>query len=153
MTWTKPGLSNSDLPPNFPQNCPCLHIVSSAGHASHVARTFTTVIDAAGLKVAAIDNGQPMSAVTLLAKTPPAHPKAGSRFENKPGVAHALKNFAFKVCYGLHLARLGSSLCRPRAPQNISPWGLSGRVKFTGGLICKSILRASGFDSGAPAWE
>jgi ubiquinol-cytochrome c reductase core subunit 2 len=30
-----------------------------------------------------------MSALTLLAK-------AGSRFENKPGVAHALKNFAFK---------------------------------------------------------
>lgn len=66
--------------------------VSSVRRASHIARTFATVADTVGLKVAAVDNGQPTSAITFLVK-------AGSRFENKPGVAHALKNFAFKVCY------------------------------------------------------
>jgi len=58
-------------------------------HSSRIARTFTTVVDTAGVKVAAVDNGQPTSAVTFLVK-------AGSRFESKPGVAHALKNFAYK---------------------------------------------------------
>ena len=54
-------------------------------------RTFATVVDAAsGIKVAAVDNGEPTSAVTFLVK-------AGSRYETKPGVAHALQNFAFKV--------------------------------------------------------
>jgi hypothetical protein len=53
-------------------------------------RTFATVADTAGVKVAAVDHGQPTSAVTFLIK-------AGSRFENKPGAANALKNFAFKV--------------------------------------------------------
>ena len=53
-------------------------------------RTFATVVDTAGVKVAAVDHGQPTSAVTFLIR-------AGSRFENKPGVANALKNFAFKV--------------------------------------------------------
>jgi len=46
-------------------------------------------VDTAGVKVAALDYGQPTSAVTFLVK-------AGSRFESKPGVAHGLKNFAFK---------------------------------------------------------
>jgi len=41
------------------------------------------------LKVAAVDNGQPTSSVTLVLK-------AGSRFETTPGAAHVLKNFAFK---------------------------------------------------------
>ncbi|KAI0309908.1 Metalloenzyme, LuxS/M16 peptidase-like protein [Amylostereum chailletii] len=62
--------------------------------ASRLARTsargFATVVDAAnGLKVAAVDNGQPTSSVTVLLK-------AGSRYESKPGVAHVLSNFAFK---------------------------------------------------------
>jgi ubiquinol-cytochrome c reductase core subunit 2 len=68
-----------------------------AARASSTARTvsrlrnFATVVDVAGgYKVSAIDNGQPTSAVTFLVK-------AGSRYESKPGVAHALKNFAFKV--------------------------------------------------------
>lgn len=53
-------------------------------------RSFASVSEsAAGFKVAAIDNNQPTSAVTLLFK-------AGSRYETKPGVASALKNFAFK---------------------------------------------------------
>lgn len=63
---------------------------SAARRASRLARNFATAVDAAGVKVAAVDNGQPTSAVTFLVK-------GGSRFESKPGVAHALKGFAFKV--------------------------------------------------------
>lgn len=54
-------------------------------------RGFATVVDASsGFKVAAVDNAQPSSSVTVLLK-------AGSRYQSKPGVAHALSNFAFKV--------------------------------------------------------
>jgi ubiquinol-cytochrome c reductase core subunit 2 len=53
-------------------------------------RSFATAVDVGGLKVAAIDSNQPTVAVTFLAK-------AGPRYQQKPGVAHALKNFAFKV--------------------------------------------------------
>jgi ubiquinol-cytochrome c reductase core subunit 2 len=60
-----------------------------ARRVSAFARSFATVVDNAGVKVAAIDNGQPTTAVTFLVK-------AGSRYESKPGVAHTLKNFAFK---------------------------------------------------------
>ncbi|KAI9507929.1 LuxS/MPP-like metallohydrolase [Russula earlei] len=53
-------------------------------------RGFATVVDAStGFKVAAVDNGQPSSSVTVLLK-------AGSRYQTKPGVAHTLSNFAFK---------------------------------------------------------
>jgi len=54
-------------------------------------RSFATAVtDAAhGVKVAALDFGQPASAVTVVTK-------AGSRFQNKEGVANVLKNFAFK---------------------------------------------------------
>jgi len=62
---------------------------SAARGASRLFRSFATVVDTAGVKVAAVDNGEPTSAVTFLVK-------AGSRYENKPGVAHALQNFAFK---------------------------------------------------------
>jgi ubiquinol-cytochrome c reductase core subunit 2 len=61
-----------------------------ARRASAFARSFATVVENAGVKVAAIDNGQPTTAVTFLVK-------AGSRYQSKPGVAHTLKNFAFKV--------------------------------------------------------
>ncbi|KAF9446857.1 LuxS/MPP-like metallohydrolase [Macrolepiota fuliginosa MF-IS2] len=59
--------------------------------ASSSSRTFATAVaDAAsGVRVAAVDFGQPTSAVTVLVK-------AGSRFQNKEGVANVLKNFAFK---------------------------------------------------------
>ena len=64
---------------------------STARNVSRIARSFATVVDGpAGIKVASLDYGQPTSAVTFLVK-------AGSRYESKPGVAHALKNFAFKV--------------------------------------------------------
>jgi len=54
------------------------------------ARSYATVVDTAGLKIAAVDNGQPSASVTFLVK-------AGSRHEPKAGLAHALKNYAFKV--------------------------------------------------------
>ena len=79
------------LPPSSP--CPQMLRASTTAvrSSTRFARSFATVVDSAsGAKVAAIDNGQPTSAVTFLVK-------AGSRFESKPGVAHALKNFAFKV--------------------------------------------------------
>ncbi|KAG5645899.1 hypothetical protein DXG03_005046 [Asterophora parasitica] len=57
--------------------------------AQRLARSFATVSDSAGIRVAAVDRNQPTSAVTILVK-------AGSRFESKPGVANGLKNFAFK---------------------------------------------------------
>ncbi|KAI0076866.1 LuxS/MPP-like metallohydrolase [Panus rudis PR-1116 ss-1] len=62
---------------------------SAARSASRIARNFATVVDSAGVKVAAVDNGEATSAVTFLVK-------AGSRYQPKPGVAHALQNFAFK---------------------------------------------------------
>ncbi|KAG8215156.1 Metalloenzyme, LuxS/M16 peptidase-like protein [Butyriboletus roseoflavus] len=66
-------------------------LATRASTAKRLARSFATVVDskASGIKVAAIDNGQPTTAVTFLVK-------AGSRYETSPGVAHALKNFAFK---------------------------------------------------------
>jgi ubiquinol-cytochrome c reductase core subunit 2 len=71
-------------------------------------RGFATVVDAAsGFKVAAVDNGQPSSSVTVLLK-------AGSRYESKPGVAHVLSNFAFKVRFPYpsltHMRLEGSSV-------------------------------------------
>jgi ubiquinol-cytochrome c reductase core subunit 2 len=62
---------------------------SAARRVSHAVRSFATVVDSAGFKVATVDKGQPTSAVTFLVN-------AGSRFESKPGVANVLKNFAFK---------------------------------------------------------
>ena len=63
---------------------------SAARSVQRISRSFATVADSAGVKVAAVDVGQPTSSVTLLVK-------AGTRFEPKAGVAHALKNFSFKV--------------------------------------------------------
>lgn len=63
---------------------------ASAGKSLRLSRQFATVVEASGFKVAAVDNGQPTTAVTVLVK-------GGSRFETKPGLAHVLKNFAFKV--------------------------------------------------------
>jgi ubiquinol-cytochrome c reductase core subunit 2 len=66
-------------------------LATRASTATRLARSFATVVDtkASGIKVAAVDNGQPTTAVTFLVK-------AGSRYEPSPGAAHALKNFAFK---------------------------------------------------------
>ncbi|KAK0189412.1 Metalloenzyme, LuxS/M16 peptidase-like protein [Armillaria mellea] len=61
----------------------------AARRVPRIARSFTTVADSVGYKVAAIDANQPTSSVTFLVK-------AGSRFETKPGAAHVLKNFSFK---------------------------------------------------------
>jgi hypothetical protein len=71
---------------------------SASRSVQRIVRNFATVVDAAGVKVASIDHGQPTSTVTILVN-------AGSRFQPKAGVAHALKNFAFKVSSicGCHL--------------------------------------------------
>jgi ubiquinol-cytochrome c reductase core subunit 2 len=63
---------------------------STACRVSRAWRTFATVVETAGFKVAAVDRGEATSAITVLVR-------AGSRFEPTPGVANALKNFAFKV--------------------------------------------------------
>lgn len=65
---------------------------SSVRSVQRIARSFATVVDSAGVKVAAVDNNQPTSSVTVFVK-------AGSRFQTKDGVANALKNFAFKVSH------------------------------------------------------
>ncbi|KAL5525302.1 QCR2 [Sanghuangporus sanghuang] len=62
---------------------------ATARRATRLLRTFATAVDVSGVKVAAVDNGQPTSAVTFLFK-------AGSRYETKPGLANVLKNFSFK---------------------------------------------------------
>lgn len=65
-------------------------LTSGVRNIQRLARSFATIVDTTGVKVAAIDTNQPTSSVTVLVK-------AGSRFESKQGVANALKNFAFKV--------------------------------------------------------
>ncbi|KAI5121471.1 hypothetical protein M0805_003928 [Coniferiporia weirii] len=62
---------------------------ATARRAAKLTRTFATAVDAAGVKVAAVDYGQATSAVTFLVN-------AGSRYETKAGLANVLKNFAFK---------------------------------------------------------
>jgi ubiquinol-cytochrome c reductase core subunit 2 len=62
---------------------------STVRNVQRIARSFATVVDTTGVKVAAVDYNQATSSVTVLVK-------AGSRFEPKQGVANALKNFAFK---------------------------------------------------------
>jgi hypothetical protein len=87
------GKEKYQLSPPFLALSPMLAARASTARAVSrlcINRNFATVVDSAGYKVAAIDHGQPTSAVTFLVK-------AGSRYETKPGVAHALKNFAFKV--------------------------------------------------------
>ncbi|TFK19647.1 ubiquinol-cytochrome C reductase complex core protein 2 [Coprinopsis marcescibilis] len=64
--------------------------VSAARNVQRIARrSFATVVESSGVKVAAVDNGGPTSSLTVLVK-------AGSRYQPKEGVANALKNFAFK---------------------------------------------------------
>jgi len=55
-------------------------------------RAYATVADASGVKVAGVESAAPAatSSVTVVVK-------AGSRYETKPGAAHVLKSFAFKV--------------------------------------------------------
>jgi ubiquinol-cytochrome c reductase core subunit 2 len=60
--------------------------------APALKRAYATVADASGVKVAGVEHGSPAatSSVTVVVK-------AGSRYETKPGAAHVLKSFAFKV--------------------------------------------------------
>lgn len=69
--------------------------VRGRGAVSALARNYASVSDAAGVRVAGIENGAPAGTQNLTVVV-----KAGSRYETKPGVAHVLKNFAFKVRRG-----------------------------------------------------
>ncbi|KAM6493021.1 Metalloenzyme, LuxS/M16 peptidase-like protein [Amanita muscaria] len=64
-------------------------LTAAARNVQRIARNYATVVDSAGVRVASIDHGHPTSTVTVFVK-------AGSRFQPAAGVAHALKNFAFK---------------------------------------------------------
>lgn len=62
--------------------------------AANVARrSYATVAEASGVKVAGIDSGVLPAATTSITVVV----KAGARYETQPGVAHVLKSFAFKV--------------------------------------------------------
>lgn len=69
-------------------------LVSKRSYA-HAANPAWATTQAAGIKVAAADDGAPTAAITVIAK-------AGSRYETSPGVAHALKAYAFKVSWFLN---------------------------------------------------
>lgn len=56
-------------------------------------RSYATVSDVSGVKVAGIDSGVLPAATTSITVVV----KAGTRYETQPGVAHCLKGFAFKV--------------------------------------------------------
>ena len=60
--------------------------------AQALNRTYATVAESSGVKVAGFERGAPAGTVNLTVVV-----KGGSRYETKPGVAHVLKNFAFKV--------------------------------------------------------
>jgi len=61
--------------------------------AANVARrSYATVAEASGVKVAGIDSGVLPAATTSITVVV----KAGARYETQPGVAHVLKSFAFK---------------------------------------------------------
>ena len=97
----------------------------SASRIARNARRFATVVDSAGVKVAAADNGEATTAVTFLVK-------AGSRYETKPGVAHALKNFAFKVGVRLDLVlRVRVLMTGSRAPTSVLRWAPFARRSST----------------------
>lgn len=66
-----------------------LPTASRAVRATSVRR-LATAVEATGFKVAAADRGEPTASITVIAK-------AGSRYEPAPGLAHVLKNFAFKT--------------------------------------------------------
>ncbi|THH03697.1 hypothetical protein EW145_g6077 [Phellinidium pouzarii] len=89
---------------------------STTRRAAKLIRTFATAVDAAGVKVAAVDHGQPTSAVTVLVN-------AGSRYETKPGLANVLKNFAFK------------------STSNRSTLGTVRETELYGGVLSSSLSR------------
>ncbi|KAK4689991.1 hypothetical protein P7C73_g94, partial [Tremellales sp. Uapishka_1] len=58
---------------------------------SALKRAYATVAEASGVKVAGVENGSASGTTSITVVV-----KAGSRYESQPGVAHVLKNFAFK---------------------------------------------------------
>jgi ubiquinol-cytochrome c reductase core subunit 2 len=68
--------------------------------ASVARRSYATVSEASGVKVAGIDSGVLPAATTSITVVV----KAGARYETQPGIAHVLKNFAFKVSCNIEQA-------------------------------------------------
>jgi len=65
--------------------------IPSRAFASPAINPFTYQLsDAAGIKVVSKDIGSPTSSLAVVVK-------AGSRYENAPGVAHGLQHYGFKV--------------------------------------------------------
>jgi len=57
-----------------------------------VRRAYATIAESAGVKVAGFENVAPAGTASVTVVV-----KAGSRYEPQAGVAHALKNFVYKV--------------------------------------------------------
>ena len=111
----------------------------SASRIARSARRYATVVDSAGVKVAAADNGEPTTAVTVLVK-------AGSRYETKPGVAHALKNFAFKVGLRGRVCAVGGTLLTTervllQSTDKRSTLGTIREAELYGGILSSSLSR------------
>ena len=111
----------------------------SASRIARSARRYATVVDSAGVKVAAADNGEPTTAVTVLVK-------AGSRYETKPGVAHALKNFAFKVGRRGRVCAVGGTLLMTervllQSTDKRSTLGTIREAELYGGVLSSSLSR------------
>ncbi|ORY32876.1 putative ubiquinol-cytochrome C reductase complex core protein 2 precursor [Naematelia encephala] len=71
-------------------------LLSRLQRASRSAlRTYATVAEASGVKVAGFEGGSPPATTSITVVV-----KGGARYESKPGVAHVLKNFAFKSTAG-----------------------------------------------------
>jgi ubiquinol-cytochrome c reductase core subunit 2 len=69
-----------------------MSFLTRLARAPALKRGYATISDAAGVKVAGIEGAAPPGTMSVTVVV-----KAGSRFETKPGVAHVLKNFAYKV--------------------------------------------------------
>lgn len=97
---------------------------ATARRTARLSRSFATAVESAGVKVAAVDHGQPTSSVTFVVK-------AGSRFESKPGVANFLKNFAYKV--GLLVVQQSHGSYGHACRRHLVGlrWGQSGRRSYT----------------------
>jgi hypothetical protein len=63
---------------------------ATRSYATSASADYSVSTAASGVKVAALDDGSPTSAITVAVK-------AGPRYEPAPGLAHVLKNSVFKV--------------------------------------------------------
>lgn len=66
---------------------------STRAYATPASSDFSITSLSNGIRIATSDDASPTAAVSVIIK-------AGSRFENSPGLAHVLKNSVFKVRSG-----------------------------------------------------